>query len=341
MENRICTFYSNMLSVKSVAVLIALVAVYCNWPQPPLSERLQKWKTSGKYFKFKDFNIFYKDSLGQDHSSDDRVVLILHGFPSSTFDWYKMWDGLTGHFERVIAPDFIGFGLSDKPRDHAYTMFEQADIMEALLAELGVNQVHILAHDMGDTVAQELIARQNAQTKSNKKPKLEILSACLTNGGILPETHQPRFMQKLMMNPWIAPIGMRVTNRLIFRKAFGEVFGERTQPTSDEFEDHWVLIRWNDGNLITYDLIQYLPQRYANRDKWVGALQETKIPLHLIYGPSDPINPPNTFLKRYKMLIPDSGVTELADHISHYPQLEDPENVLKAYVKFMDRLKIN
>ena len=31
---------------------------------------------------------------------------------------------------------------------------------------------------------------------------------------------------------------------------FGEVFGKRTQPTDDEFQDHWALIRWNDGDLI-------------------------------------------------------------------------------------------
>ncbi|XP_038074007.1 mesoderm-specific transcript protein-like isoform X1 [Patiria miniata] len=341
LKTTVRTHLSSMPSLKSVAVLIALVAIYCNWPQPPLSDRLQKWKSSGKNFKFKDFNIFYKDSLGQGQSAANRVVLILHGFPSSTFDWYKMWDGLASHFGRVIAPDFIGFGLSDKPKGHSYTMFEQADIVESLLAKLGVQQVHILAHDMGDTVAQELIARQNALIKSKKKSSLKILSVCLTNGGILPETLEIRFTQKLMLNPWIAPIGTRVTNRLIFRKAFGEVFGERTQPTMDEFEDHWALMRWNDGNLIAHDQIQYLPQRYANRDKWVGALQETKIPLHLIYGPADPINPPNTFLKRYKMLMPNSGVTELSDHISHYPQLEDPDSVFQAYVGFMHSLKIN
>ncbi|XP_033647856.1 mesoderm-specific transcript protein-like isoform X2 [Asterias rubens] len=327
-----------MPSFRTVAWLVALIAVYLHWPKPHLSQRLQEWENSGKYFKFKEFNVFYKDSLGS--GDPKKVVLILHGFPSSTFDWYKMWHGLSENFGRVIAADFLGFGLSDKPTGHSYTMFEQADIMESLMAKLGVERVHILAHDMGDTVAQELIARQNAAEKSKRKLDLEILSVCLTNGGILPETHEPRFMQKLLLKPWIAPVVKRLTNHFIFKKSFGEVFGKRTQPTDDEFQDHWALIRWNDGDLIIDEQIQYLPQRFANRDKWVGALQETKIPLHLIFGPSDPINPPDTFLKRYKMLIPHSGVTQLADHISHYPQLEDPENVLDAYVKFMDTVKL-
>ncbi len=238
-----------MPSLRTVAWLVALIAVYLHWPKPQLSDRLQEWKNSGQYLKFKEFNVFYKDSLG---SGDlDKVVLILHGFPSSTFDWYKMWDGMRKNFGRVIAADFLGFGLSDKPRGHSYTMFEQADIMESLMAKLGVKRVHILAHDMGDTVAQELIARQNAAEKTNRKLDLEILSVCLTNGGILPETLELRFMQKLLLKPWIGPLAKRLTNRLIFKKAFGEVFGERTQPTDDEFQEHWALIRWNDGDLIT------------------------------------------------------------------------------------------
>ena len=40
-----------------------------------------------------------------------------------------------------------------------YSIFDQADIMETLLRKLNVGAVHILAHDYGDTVAQELIAR--------------------------------------------------------------------------------------------------------------------------------------------------------------------------------------
>lgn len=48
-------------------------------------------------------------------TKDKRTLLLLHGFPTSSFDWYKVLPELQKRFDRVIAPDFIGLGFSDKP----------------------------------------------------------------------------------------------------------------------------------------------------------------------------------------------------------------------------------
>lgn len=317
-----------------IALVIAL-AIYINYPAPPLSDRLVKWKKEGKFFQYKDHNIFYKDSKGT--GREDDVLVVFHGFPTQSYDFNKIWDGLNSMYGRVIVMDFLGFGFSDKPDDHAYSIFEEANYTEDLLKKLGVKRIHVLAHDMGDTVAQELIHRQNKLTEAGQQGNLEILSVCLMNGGILPETIDMRLIQKLLLRPWLAAIGMRLSNRYVLRKSLGEVFGDKTQPTIEEFDDYYAAIRNNDGHLVSAAVMQYLPQRFANRDRWVGALQDTKIPLHLIFGPSDPVNP-MAFLKAYKKLVPNSGVTELPTHIGHYPQLEDPEGVMKAYKRFFESL---
>ena len=49
------------------------------------------------------------------NGSNDLVLLCLHGFPTSSFDWYKVWPDLKLNFNRIIAPDLLGFGFSDKP----------------------------------------------------------------------------------------------------------------------------------------------------------------------------------------------------------------------------------
>ncbi|XP_072027064.1 mesoderm-specific transcript protein-like [Amphiura filiformis] len=319
--------------------LVVAIAIFINYPSPPLTGRIKKWKQSGQYFEYKGHNRFYKESKGS--GRDEDILMIFHGFPSSSYDYNKIWDDLTKMFGKVVVLDFLGYGLSDKPLGHNYLMVEHADSVEFLLKKLGHKRYHILSHDMGDTVAQELIHRQNKLTEAGKKGELEILSVCLMNGGIIPETIDMRLLQKVMLNPWLAPIAMRLSNRIMFKKGFGEVFGEKTQPTPEEFDDYYSVIGYNDGHLVTNDLIQYLPQRFANRDKWVGALEQTKIPLHIIFGPSDPVNPHNTFLKRYKELVPHSGVTELPSHISHYPHLEYPEGVVKAYKQFFESWKRN
>ncbi|MGB0525878.1 MAG: alpha/beta fold hydrolase, partial [Flammeovirgaceae bacterium] len=150
---------------------------------------LEAWKASGAYFKHQGHSIFYK-SAGQ-----GEVLLLIHGFPTASWDWWKIWSTLTQNY-RVIALDMIGFGFSDKPRSYSYSILDQADIHEELLNLLGINACHILAHDYGDTVTQELLARFHAG-----KTAFTIQSVCLLNGGLFPETHQARLIQKLLMSP--------------------------------------------------------------------------------------------------------------------------------------------
>src|SRR5262252_6217267 len=83
---------------------------------------------------------------------------LLHGFPTSSFDWHRVWDALAAS-RRVLAFDFLGFGDSDKPADHAYSLIEQTDLVEALWRAHGVRRTALVAHDYGVSVAQELLAR--------------------------------------------------------------------------------------------------------------------------------------------------------------------------------------
>lgn len=144
-----------------------------------VSEVFSTWHEQGKTFQFGDFSIFYHDEGVGD------VVLCLHGFPTASWDWHPMWHDLKNRY-RVIAFDMLGYGHSAKPYDHRYSILEQVDIGEQLLNRLGVSCFHILAHDIGDNFAQEILARHL------KKPQFTIQSICLLNGGIFPELIRPR-----------------------------------------------------------------------------------------------------------------------------------------------------
>ena len=89
---------------------------------------------------------------------DAPTIVILHGFPGSTFDWRHVVDDLAAD-HRVVGHDFVGFGLSDKPVDADYSLFTQADRTERVLQALDVERAVIVAHDVGDTVAAELLHR--------------------------------------------------------------------------------------------------------------------------------------------------------------------------------------
>ncbi|XP_051544267.1 mesoderm-specific transcript homolog protein isoform X2 [Myxocyprinus asiaticus] len=302
---------------------IPLVAVYLHIPPPELSSALNTWRSSGHFFTFRGNDIFYKESFGVVGSSD--VLLLLHGFPTSSYDWYKIWDSLTLRFNRVIALDFLGFGFSDKP----------ASVVEALIAHLGLSEqrINVLSHDYGDTVALELLYRSD----HNRTGHITINSLCLSNGGIFPETHHPRFMQKVLKDSGIiSPLLTRLINFQLFSRGIRDVFGPYTQPTEAEFWDMWTGIRFNDGNLVMDSILQYINQRLKHRDRWVGALTSTSTPLHMIYGPLDPVNPHPQFIQLYWKLVQRSTVSVLDEHVSHYPQLEDPTGFIKAYLSFIN-----
>ena len=285
-----------------------------------ISDAFKKWYDRGSTFHFNNHAIFYKDERAGD------VLLCLHGFPTASWDWYRIWPQITQHF-RVIAPDMLGFGYSHKPRKD-YSMLEQADLHEQLLAELGIEKVHILAHDVGDTVTQEILARHL------EKPKFEIESVCLLNGGLFPETHRPRLIQKLLLNPIIGPIITLFYSRNSFQKTFNDIFGANTQATDDEIDEFWELVTKSGGKRVFHKLIHYIPERVKYRDRWVNALQKAPMPLKLINGVDDPISGGH-MVERYRQLIPNPNATELVG-IGHYPHVEAPEAVLKAYFDFLE-----
>ena len=90
------------------------------------------WKTSGQYFSYKSQHaIFYQEGGEGEH------LLLLHGFPTASWDWHLLWPEVTKRFH-VIAPDFIGFGYSAKPRSYPYSIMDQADLVEILLFKKGI-----------------------------------------------------------------------------------------------------------------------------------------------------------------------------------------------------------
>lgn len=91
-------------------VQVGLLA-YLYIPPPKFSPAPHSWKLLDKFFTYKGLRIFYQDSLGVVGSPE--IVVLLHGFPTSSYNWYKIWEGLTLRFRRVIALHFLGFGFSD------------------------------------------------------------------------------------------------------------------------------------------------------------------------------------------------------------------------------------
>lgn len=262
---------------------------------------------------------------------DAEPLLLIHGFPSASWDWHRLWVPLAERY-RVIACDMLGFGYSDKPRGHAYSLLEQADLQQALLADIGERRpVHVLAHDYGDSVAQELIAR-------HQEGRLQLASCVFLNGGLFPETHHPVRVQKLLLGP-LGPLIGRLFSRRKLAQSFARIFGPHTQASEAELDALWQLVAYNNGPAVMHRLIRYMPERRQQRQRWVAAMQATTLPMRVIDGAFDPISGAH-MVARYRELIVDAD-TVLLDGIGHYPQLEEPAAVLDHYLQFRDARSSN
>ena len=287
-----------------------------------MSDSLEFWRRKGGSFSYQGNEIFVR-------SAGDKtapVLLLIHGFPTASWDFAPLWESLAIRW-RVLTLDMLGFGFSAKPRGYPYSIAHQADLMEAFLRIEAVTDYHVLAHDYGDTVAQELLARDSGQ------PRLR--SVCLLNGGIFPEAHRPLLIQRLLSSP-AGPLVARLSSRTTFAISMRKIFARQRPPTSSEVDGFWALVTHGNGRAVLASVSRYRYERLRMRARWVGALQTTAVPLRFIVGSADPIAGA-AMAVRYRQLVPRPDVVELAG-VGHYPQLEAPEQVLKAYSEFRGTL---
>lgn len=285
---------------------------------------LENWRQKGNYFDYHSNKIFYHLS-----NESDEILLCLHGFPSASFDYHKIWDQLTKQFS-VLAFDMIGYGFSAKPGNFDYTTFQQVDVLEALLKHLNIKKIHILAHDYGNTITQELLARIE-----ENRVNFEIKSICLLNGALFPETHRPILAQKILLSP-IGFLFAKMITDSRFKQGLASVFGKKTQPSEAELNDFVTLFRYNGGKKIAHKLIRYMTERAKYRERWVGALERTKIPLRFINGLADPVSGAH-LVKRFREVLPHKDIIELIE-IGHFPHFETCEETLKYFFEFHKKM---
>lgn len=286
--------------------------------------RPSEWQSRGKTLTINGFRIFTVD----EGESDQETILLIHGFPTASWDWHRIWPALRQSY-RVVAMDMLGFGFSDKPASHRYSIHEQADVVEGVVRQLGLDRFHVLAHDYGDTVAQELLARQNSGEGAGRWQ-----SVCFLNGGLFPETHRALLTQKLLLSP-LGALFNRLSSKSRFDSAMARVFGPNTKPDAQALDDFWALVTYNNGKHIFHNLITYMNDRKQHRQRWVDAIRDARVPVALINGSADPVSGAHMVARFHELELPMAWFGELPA-VGHYPQVEAPDDVAGSYLAFLD-----
>ncbi len=249
------------------------------------------------------------------------AMTLLHGFPSSSHDWAKVAPALAGR-HALLAFDFLGFGASEKPAQHEYSLHEQADLVEAMWAREGVAATIVVAHDYAVSVTQELLAR-----RAEGKLAVELRAVHLLNGGVYPELHRPQPTQTALLDPEHGPkIGVLMNEQLLvggLRPTFAPGYDADADSAT-----MWRAMHREEGQLIGHLLIRYIRDRERHERRWVAALEAAEVPTAFVWGMLDPVSGAH-MAERIAENLPSAPFLALAD-VAHWPQLEAPERVARA-----------
>ncbi len=284
------------------------------------------WEGIGRHRELAGHDVFTIDapSIGPE---SHPPLLILHGFPTSSFDYTAVLDGLRAG-RRVLLLDMVGYGLSSKP-DRGYTMALQADVAAAYVAALGVDRLALLTHDMGDTVGGELLARRSEGTWP-----VEITQRVVTNGSIyIAQAHLTNGQQMLLGLPdEELPEGIPI-DVVSLTQSLRETFSTQTPLVPPGWSEDPVpaaaaQVVHNDGHRMLPRLIRYIEERRANERRFTGAIESDPSPLHIVWGLDDPIAVPS-MVDTLMAARSDATATRL-DGVGHYPMVEAPQRFLDA-----------
>lgn len=284
-----------------------------------LTGRTAAWRETGTFTEIGGHKIFVRERRG---AVDEPPLLFLHGYPSSSYDWRHAFGRLDGN--RLVVFDFLGFGLSDKPRDHVYSLQPQADIVETLAARFANEPLVMVSHDMGSSVATELLARE-----LDGRLSFKLRSALLFNASLVRERASLLWGQKLLLSR-VGPLAARLTNEAAFRRQFAGIFSKGHPLSAEEAADQWSLLAQGDGHRLLDRLIYYNRERVTppSAERWHGALRDWPGRLELAWAELDPVCT-ESVLDAVLRLRPHAKVTRLPG-LGHYPQLEEPEAVYEV-----------
>ena len=295
---------------------------------------LAAWEAGGDWLELPaPGRVFYR-TAGAAEAAPARTLLLLHGYPESSFSWHKVADGLAGHCDRVVMLDMPGYGLSDKRTDtYTFSLFEQADTVLQVWRALGVRGGHLLAHDMGDSVATELVTRHvGGLLPAWFDGGLQSLT--LTNGSVVLGLAKLRLMQRLLLTG-LGPFLSQLATRHVFAQQARSAHGPATLSDAD-IDGMWINMCKQDGRRKNHILLRYLnDRRRFETTRWLPGLARAngKLPLHLCWGQADAVARVAMAHHLKQHVCPDATVT-LMPGVGHFCQLSDPEPWLDAVLTY-------
>ncbi|MCU1355013.1 MAG: Epoxide hydrolase [Acidimicrobiales bacterium] len=284
------------------------------------------WEASGERIALGDHEVWCR-LVPAATPSDRAPLLVLHGFPTCSFDWRLVLPDLAAERD-VILVDCLGFGLSDKP-DVRYGLRLYADGAEAAVAHFGIGHVDLLTHDVGDSVGGELLARS-----LEGRLGFTIGHRVVTNGSIYMDLVQLTVGQQLLLGlPDAVEEAVGADGGTGFRSGVVGTFAPGAEVDDVELDGLVALAAREGGLALLPRTIRYIEDRRAEEERFTGAIERHPSPVDVVWGRLDPVAVHD--MAERLVARRDGARLVTLEGVGHYPMLEAPERFSTAVLGFL------
>lgn len=247
-------------------------------------------------------------------------VVLVHGTPTWSFEWRHVMAALRDE-ARLIAPDHLGFGLSDRPIAAAYRPEDHAARFRAFIDAVGpAEPLTLVVHDFGGPIALDW-----ALDHPERLARLVVINSWMWAFDDDPSmTRRARFAGSAL-GRWMYR-RMNASQRIIMPSAYGD----RRRLTPAIHRQYLEVFPDADSReRVLFALAESLLGSRAFFDGlWRRRARLANVDLHLVWGTRDSAFPP-AMLTRWEQLLPHAVTTRL-DEAGHWPHEEAPEAVVRA-----------
>lgn len=283
------------------------------------ADLIAQWESLGERRTLLGQPVFVVDAAAE-RETGRPPLLVLHGYPTSSLDYAAVLPALREE-RRVLLFDFLGFGFSGKP-DRRYSLFDQADLTEAVVASCGIAEVDLLTHDMGDSVGGEILARS-----LDGGLGFDVSRRVIANGSVYLDMAQLTDGQRFLLS---LP-DERLDDDLPVEMLVGALHAILA-PGVPEDDPHLLamaeLVVRDGGGRLQPRLIRYVEERRVHESRWTGAIESHPSPLAIVWGDLDPVAVYGMAEELHRRC-PHASLQRL-DGAGHYPMTEAPDRFAAA-----------
>ncbi len=250
----------------------------------------------------------------REEGGGDRVALLVHGYPESSYMWRHLMPLLAGAGWRAVAPDLAGFG--DSPVDGPGTWEAHVERLAGFHAEHDLGRVLLVTHDWGVLIGLRW-ACDNAES---------VRGLVISDGGFFADRRWHN-LANVMRTPDAGEQLMKGLTR-------GTIAAAAPALSDDAIDEYWKAFDGDDRRRAHLEL--YRSGDFEKLEPYEGRLAELGVPALIVWGADDAFASPS-MAQRFHDELPDSDL-EVIEGAGHFVWEEAPERTGRAVAAFLSRV---